>query len=165
MRIRFTICVVLLTLLMTATYSQAELIAHPTEFKLVYNTSLQRLVVLNTKDDQTSEVTAEVTYAVADQSVARVDEFGVVRPIGDGTTAITISHPDGQTEVSVQVSESDQSAPVSFELDVHATVSSVAKTVSSYRYSDLIQTSISMRLRVKVVGVASFRQHHTRACC
>ena len=118
MSIRYTIYVALLTVMMTATNSQADLIAHPTEFKLVYNTSLQRLVVLSTTDAQTSEITAEVTYAVADPSIVRVDEFGVVRPLGDGTTAITISHPDGQTEVSVQVSESDKSAPVSFELDV-----------------------------------------------
>ena len=95
MNIRFTICVALLSVMMTATNSQADLIAHPTEFKLVYNTSLQRLVVLSTKDAQTSEITTEVTYAVSDPSVVSVDEFGVVRPLGDGTTAITISHPDG----------------------------------------------------------------------
>ncbi|MBO0699703.1 MAG: DUF1549 domain-containing protein, partial [Zavarzinella sp.] len=50
------------------------------------------------------DVTREAAYASADPAVARVDAFGYVRPVGNGSTTIRVSHPAGQLVIPVRVS-------------------------------------------------------------
>ena len=69
--------------------------------------SWQQLVVMGQEDGLPSgDLTAKATFTVNNPAVARVDERGMVRPVGDGETRIHIAVGERRTSVTVQVRQS-----------------------------------------------------------
>lgn len=88
--------------------SEVTLAVNPTELDLVVAETAQ-LAVTETSTPKEGEatdrdVTAEATYAVADETVATVTN-GLVTAIAEGATTITITHGDNTVIVNVTVKE------------------------------------------------------------
>jgi hypothetical protein len=94
------------------------LIVHPKEVKLSGPRDEQRLVVLGVwGDGRTFDLTREVATNSANTKIASAEK-GVVRPVGDGTTALTVEARGAKVSVPVVVEKATADVPVSFAREV-----------------------------------------------
>ncbi|WP_246097027.1 S8 family serine peptidase [Psychrobacillus soli] len=90
------------------------LAVNPTELDLAVGGTAQ-LAVTETSTPKEGEatvvdVTAEATYAVADESIATVTN-GLVTAVGKGSTTITVSHGENEVTVNLTVKDSEVIVP------------------------------------------------------
>ena len=78
----------------------------------------QLLVDARADDGRPVDATRTAEYRSADESIAVVDELGLIRPLRDGATTILIRHADEERRVAVTVKDVDRPQPVSFARDV-----------------------------------------------
>ncbi|MBM3980645.1 MAG: DUF1553 domain-containing protein [Planctomycetes bacterium] len=98
--------------------SPSKLIVHPKEVKLSGPRDEQRLIVLGVwADGRTFDLTREVVTTSANTKITSADK-GVVRPVGDGTTALTVEARGAKAGVSVVVERATADVPVSFAREV-----------------------------------------------
>src|SRR5262249_7322536 len=68
-------------------------------------------------DDITVDVTAEVTFNIANSALVRLDGR-TLYPAADGTTELTVSHAGHTVKVPITVVAATEERPISFRLDV-----------------------------------------------
>ena len=74
----------------------------------------QIAVTVRTIDGKPVDYTASAKYATENPAVARVDRDGLIRPIGDGSTTITVESAGHRATIGVLVSDFANSRPVHF---------------------------------------------------
>lgn len=77
--------------------------------------------LLISSSDQKShpvDLTHQARYEVANPSIVRIDNFGMIEPVAEGTTEIWIRHQGQQTRVSVEVRGLKNPVAVSFEQQI-----------------------------------------------
>ncbi len=112
-------CAILLAATCLAPAAIAELRVEPAEIRLAGNLDAVQLAVSAPQTPgQPADVTRAVRYESLTPQLVRVTATGLVRPIGNGTGRIRITHGEQSTEVSVQVAGVEANAIVSFRLDV-----------------------------------------------
>src|SRR5207237_981861 len=74
----------------------------------------QLLLVVESVDQATGDVTQQAKWASSNPVVASVNDRGQVRAIADGETTITAVHEGRQTQVKVKVLHSKEDAAPSF---------------------------------------------------
>ena len=85
--------------------AHAQLQVSPAVVLLEGPESTQQLVVGLKIGASPTDVTRKATYSVVNPGIARVDNHGLVEPLSEGATQITISHGGQNASVSVQVTE------------------------------------------------------------
>ena len=98
--------------------AHAQLQVSPAVVLLEGPESTQQLLVGLKIGASPTDVTRKATYSVVNPGIARVDNHGLVEPLSEGATQITISHGGQNASVSVQVTGLKQPKPVSFEMQV-----------------------------------------------
>jgi hypothetical protein len=78
----------------------------------------QLLVSVTRPDGRVVDRTRIAKYRSADESIAVVDELGLVEPLRDGRTAIVVEHDGARIEVPVEVAGVDRPTPISFPRDI-----------------------------------------------
>ncbi|MBL9080649.1 MAG: hypothetical protein JNK76_02525 [Planctomycetales bacterium] len=78
----------------------------------------QLLVSITRPDGCVVDRTRIAKYRSADESIAVVDELGLVEPLRDGRTAIVVEHDGARIEVPVEVAGVDRPTPISFPRDI-----------------------------------------------
>src|SRR5262245_8361130 len=92
---------------------------HPERVNLHGPRNRQRLVVLGTyADGRRWDLTREAKFQSGAAGVAAVDAAGVVRPAGDGQTAVTAEAGGRSVSVPVVVKDATAEWPVSFSREV-----------------------------------------------
>lgn len=91
----------------------------PGEIRLVGQRSRQRLLVAAIyTDGRQADLTREVSYRTLNANIAAVDDTGIVRPVGNGTTHIVVQSAESQVAVPISVREVDELAPIDFRTEV-----------------------------------------------
>jgi hypothetical protein len=81
--------------------------------------STQQLLVSRQADGSPErDVTRLARYRSDNEEIARVDTLGVVRPVKDGKTMLTVEYDETVTRVVVEVNGVDHPRPVSFARDI-----------------------------------------------
>ncbi|MEQ9409533.1 MAG: DUF1549 and DUF1553 domain-containing protein [Fuerstiella sp.] len=102
----------------------ADLQVFPAQVRLDGPEAEVQLVVMSTTatDSSTSGSTEsasiEPVYAVADSTIAEVNSTGLIRPLRQGMTSVTITMADQRRSIPVTVEDLSQPFPVSFHNDV-----------------------------------------------
>jgi hypothetical protein len=78
----------------------------------------RQLLVTNHDDQRSADATHAVTYASSASEVAKVDEQGVLTPVGNGKATITATLGNASCEAIVEVVAADQPAAIKFEVDI-----------------------------------------------
>ncbi|MCA9047771.1 MAG: DUF1549 domain-containing protein [Planctomycetaceae bacterium] len=92
----------------------------PAQVHLTGKRAVQQLAVTAEAGQVTMrDVTSDAEFAVADPSVATIRD-GIVRPLADGRTVLSIRWGNSTTEVPISVQNSVQPAPVMFHSEVLA---------------------------------------------
>lgn len=103
-----------------ATVTQLEI--HPKSVRLVGRDSRQQLLATVAIENALSEVHRDATrlaeYRSADESVVTVSRDGVLRPMGTGTTTVSITVGVHTVSVPVDVVAGDQYLPIDFRKDI-----------------------------------------------
>lgn len=109
---KFSVC---FFLVVTSYSIRADILMIPTDVSLAGPKAQQQLVVVAVdKGKATADRSAQAKFASANPAVAMVDEAGVVRAVGDGTTTITATVA-GQTSIAkVRVTGMKQPSAWSF---------------------------------------------------
>ncbi|HSQ58443.1 MAG TPA: DUF1549 domain-containing protein [Gemmata sp.] len=95
-----------------------ELVVYPASIKLSGPRDEQRLVVLGVwANGRKFDLTRTATISTASAKIATVDK-GIVRPAGDGSTAITIEANGAKASVPVTVEKYAADIPVSFTREI-----------------------------------------------
>ena len=68
-------------------------------------------------------ITRAAVYASSDPAVVRVDGHGYLRPVGDGTAQIRVSHGSVEGKVAVQVRGFHSSRPIDFKREIEPQLS------------------------------------------
>jgi len=95
----------------------APLTVHPAEFALRGGDAEQQLVVTGS-GARHIDLTRSAAFKMEDESVARVDAGGVVKPVGEGVTRVVVQHKGATAQAVVRVISAAGDLPVSFKLDV-----------------------------------------------
>jgi hypothetical protein len=96
-----------------------RLVVVPSEVHLRGSDGLAQLVVSGVvADEKMIDVTATAQYSVRDGRIARVEASGLVRPLADGSTEITVNYGSKQMTVRVAVSDYANARPISFTSEV-----------------------------------------------
>ncbi len=106
--------------------AQSALSIQPAEVKLSGPRDEQRLIV-TARDvkGQLRDATREGKFASANVTVASVDAHGIVRPIADGRTTITIDVNGVKTSVPVAIEKAAADVPVSFTREIEPILTKV----------------------------------------
>jgi hypothetical protein len=80
--------------------------------------TLQLLASTKGTDGRQVDVTRKATYRSEDETVAVVDELGLVQPIGDGETNVVVTFDGTEMKVPVEVVDVDKPHPISFPRDI-----------------------------------------------
>ena len=80
--------------------------------------SSQQLLVTNQVDSQRIDLTRKAQYLVADPAIITIDSGGMVRPLSEGMTELTVTDGDHQILVPVSVTGFKQPVPVSFRYEI-----------------------------------------------
>lgn len=80
--------------------------------------SLQLLVSQAAEEGRTVDLTRQAKYRSENEKIARVDELGLVTPVGDGETGIVVEHAGGSSRVVVTVTGIAEPESLSFSRDV-----------------------------------------------
>src|SRR5688572_11889172 len=95
-----------------------KLVVHPKEVKLVGPRDEQRLIVLGVwADGREWDLTRSATVASANVKVATTEK-GVVRPVSDGSTALTVEANGARARVPVSVAKAAADIPVNFATEI-----------------------------------------------
>src|SRR5262245_28056539 len=95
-----------------------ELVVYPAEVKLVGPRDEQRVIVLSvTADGRKFDLTRAATLTSADAKVASTGK-GIVRPVGDGRTTITVEAGGLKASVPVVAEGATADVPVSFTREI-----------------------------------------------
>jgi hypothetical protein len=95
-----------------------KLVVHPKDVKLVGPRDEQRLIVLGVWPDGRSwDLTRTATVTSANAKIATAEK-GVVRPVADGSTTLTVDANGTKSTVPVSVEKSTADVPVSFAREV-----------------------------------------------
>ena len=79
----------------------------------------QRLGVLGQfSDGRTWELTRTAKYTSANPKIAEVDSAGIVRPVGEGQTTITVAVNGKNQTIPVKVTNATADIPVSFSREI-----------------------------------------------
>ncbi len=84
---------------------------YPQKVNLVGPRDEQRLVIVNPKS-------LAVKYSSADPKVAIADANGIVRPVGDGETQVTVAVGPGAVTIPVKVEKAAADVPVNFNREI-----------------------------------------------
>ncbi len=96
----------------------AKLVVHPKDVKLSGPRDEQRLIVLGVwADGRTVDLTRTATVTSANAKIATAEK-GVVRPVADGTTALSVEANGAKTSVPVVIEKATADVPVSFAREV-----------------------------------------------
>ncbi len=96
----------------------SRLSVYPSEVLLVGPDAQQQLVVTGfSGDDSLRDWTRDLQITCADAAIAKI-ENGVVYPLADGETEITVHFGDNQQTIPLRVSGSSSQIPTAFESDV-----------------------------------------------
>lgn len=96
-----------------ASAAESRLNVYPSKIELTGPRASQSLGVLGDK-----ELTTSAKYISADPKIATVDKNGVVLPVADGSTTITIEASGQSTTVAVKVKDAAKDIPVSFSREI-----------------------------------------------
>src|SRR5262245_43636115 len=100
------------------TGSPKELVVYPAEVKLSGPRDEQRLVVLGVwADGRKFDLTRSATVTTSDAKIATADR-GVVRPVGDGSTTLTVEANGAKASVPVTAEKTAADIPVSFSREI-----------------------------------------------
>lgn len=95
------------------------LTVYPKAVELVGPRDEHRIGVLaEYADGRSWEWTRSATYVSADPKIADVDAKGIVRPVSDGQTTITVNAAGRSESISVKVSKSAADVPVAFTREI-----------------------------------------------
>jgi hypothetical protein len=90
----------------------------PPDIHLTTKSDRQSFIVVATRsDDVTIDVTSQADLAIADPSIARIENFAF-HPCADGMTEATIQFAGQVVKLPITVTQSGEERPVSFKLDV-----------------------------------------------
>ena len=108
-----------LTTLGLAPSAFADLRVSPQAVILDGPEATQQLLVstINPKNDPV-DLTRRVRYELANPSIARINDSGLIEPLAEGSTEIRIHHEGKQTRVPVEVKNFKNPIPVSFEQQI-----------------------------------------------
>lgn len=102
----------------TATPVWKQLAIYPPEVSLSSKDDLQHLIAVAQREDGiTQDVTDQVTWSLADNTLAQLADF-VLRPAKDGTTTLSANWNGLTADVPLTIANSQQSRPVSFGMDI-----------------------------------------------
>ena len=96
----------------------AQVVVSPSSVALSSPEASQQLLVTEKSAERFLDLTRSARYTVADPAIASVDPLGLIQPLAEGTTTITIATTSGELKVPVTVSGLVEPKPVSFELEV-----------------------------------------------
>src|SRR5262245_57812801 len=86
--------------------ASAELKLYPADVSLTGPRATQQLLVVEDESDSASaDRTAGAKFITGNPNVARVDESGLVRPVGDGETTITATANGKSAVAKVRVTK------------------------------------------------------------
>ena len=134
-----------------------ELVVYPAQVKLAGPRDEQRLVVVGTwADGRKLDLTRTASVSTGSAAIAVV-ERGVVRPVADGTTTLTIEANGAKATVPVTVESAAADEPVSFAREVQpiltkAGCNSGACHGASARPRRLPAVALRLRLRHSITG-------------
>jgi len=106
-------------LLFAASCAAAELKLYPSDIPLTGPRAAQQLLLVEEEaGSSVADRTGTARFASADPSVAVVDETGLVKPVGDGETAITATANGKTARAKVRVAKAKDATPPTFRNDV-----------------------------------------------
>lgn len=73
---------------------------------------------IDKKTGNRSDVSNLAKYAITDPKIIRIDSFGLIEPVAEGETLITVSHEGEQARINVKVVGLKNPRPVSFEQQI-----------------------------------------------
>lgn len=111
-------CLVLLACALLAQAAVAQVTVIPPAVALASPEASQQLLVTVKTAQGQSDVTRKVRYVVAAPPIVSVDAHGLVQPLAEGTTTLTVTSGATELKVPVTVTGLVQPKPVSFELEV-----------------------------------------------
>jgi hypothetical protein len=95
-----------------------KLVVHPKEVKLVGPRDEQRLIVLGVwADGREWDLTRSATATSANTKIATAEK-GIVRPVADGSTALTVEANGAKVSVPVSVAKAAADIPVNFATEI-----------------------------------------------
>jgi len=98
--------------------ASAQLSVSPTAVTLDRPEASQQLLVSDQVGPQRHDLSRAVQYLSANPAIATIDADGLVHPVADGATQITIQRGADQLAVPVTVAGLSQPAPVSFRFEI-----------------------------------------------
>jgi len=96
----------------------AEIAVSPQRVALARPEDSQQLLVTETANGNARDLTRSAKFAVLDPAIARVDADGLIQPLADGETTLTIQTAAGELKVPIQITGIKNPAPVSFEHEI-----------------------------------------------
>lgn len=99
-------------------WASAEVRVSPASVSLASPEDSQQLLVTESQGDSQRDMTRGVRYVVANPAVVRVDTDGLVHPLADGATTISIFAGTTELKAPVTVSGLATPRPVSFEHEI-----------------------------------------------
>lgn len=96
----------------------AKLLCSPAKLELQGPQPFRLLVDGETSQGWKFDVSAKASYAIADGAIARVSADGLVWPLADGATEITVSLGEQSVRVPITVVNAGQERPLHFENDI-----------------------------------------------
>jgi hypothetical protein len=106
------------TLSVVAAPMPGELTLTPNKIVLRGQTARQRLLVQRGDKDHAIDVTRKAVFRSDKPAIVRISTEGIVTPLADGTAIITAAVDGQQAKAAVQILDSAQLPPVTFERDV-----------------------------------------------
>lgn len=109
-----------LFLLFASSLPAAELQVVPSAVELNGPRSQQQLTITwNPNEPSVRDLTADASVAVANPEIARIEQ-GIVIPVANGSTTLTVQYEGQSVSVPVTVASFDQPQPISFEVETLA---------------------------------------------
>src|SRR5688572_17053520 len=110
--------VVLALCAVPANVAVAQVTVSPPAVAISSPEASQQLLVTERTSQRQTDLTRKARYTVGAPAIVAVDASGLVQPLADGTTTLSISVGSVELKVPVTVTGIAQPRPVSFELDV-----------------------------------------------
>lgn len=100
--------------------SLAEIIISPEKVLLDGPESTQQILVtqVDKKTASQTDATPLAKYSAADQKIVRIDSFGLIEPLAEGETTISVTHEGQKSSINVKVVGLKNPRPVSFEQQI-----------------------------------------------
>ncbi|RLT01345.1 MAG: DUF1549 domain-containing protein [Planctomycetota bacterium] len=115
---RLRITAVVTGVLLSVVSARAELQISPAVISLDRPEGSQQILVTEVEGDRRRDVTREARYEIAAPAIARIAADGLLRPVTEGTTQLTVKFGDKTLNVPITVSGLQKPVPVSFSYEV-----------------------------------------------